>query len=1449
MKDSFAIIFSILSLLVGSCFSKELQRLGEPGAHSVIQAGNLDPAAFSEWVDGQENFLGGERREEMAEWVIWSDQSKPGHSGLKYGSSKNQGLRHLRIGFKEEIEVGSVFVNGGGRLSVLKPDANYPGDLANEDDWMAAGRLLEGELSQEEVARESLAVWTLPPGTRTRALRFSHEADATDSALEGELGSVLVTRERWSNLAPLALAGAGNRQEDAGRLNDGLANRFQTWANLNDREKVPDRVPKVSEMDSEWFMLTWGGKVQIGGLNLIDAGFRAGEWQCYVGPEDRHPRDANEDDWRSLGAYDGFDPGYPVPLWPSLLTLAEEVSTRAIRFRITQANSGGHPHIQNNDREGRRVWLGEVMVLKLLGDKPLVSGGLACGGDEEHAPLAVKFHLEKAGFVTLVIENESGMRVRNLISETPYPAGDHVAWWDGTDDLGRDEDAARHGVYHIPARFVEPGKYHVRGLVRDEIVPSYEFSIYSEGQPAWETADKSGGWLTNHTPPQAALFVPAERSPSGEEMVYLGSAISEGGAGLAWVNLEGRKIGGRGWIGGNWTAAPYLAYDGGTKADAKLYAYVGATWTSSTDNRDMTHGELRITGLSAEGDKAILKYPFTPPPSGGGDHHWMDQLGGLAARDGLVAASLNKLGFVLLVDAASGEVKGKVPVVSPRGLVFDGDGDLLVLSRDELLRVDFKSGTKAVGVVIGKGLEDPHGLVLGRNGMIYVSDHGTSHQVKVFKPGGELAQVIGKPGRPQAGLYDPLHMNHPAGMALDSKGRLWVTENDYLPKRVSVWNADGTLWRAFYGPAKYGGGGTLDPNDKSRFYYADENRGAMEFKLDWEKGESRLARVIYRKDAGVLALPDRTAAPEVVFSVNGRRYFTNCYNSNPTGGSAAMVFVERDGIVQAAAGLGRASSWEVLKGAEFAGLMPEGCDWERDPPLFLWSDRNDDGRVQKEEVELHAGQIGGVTVMPDLSLCAARVGDRAMKFSPAGFSKEGSPLYEFSKGEVLAEGVKSPASSGGDQVLAGEDGWTPITLGVAPFDRHSLSGLKDGQPRWSYPSVWPGLHAGHEAPAPDRPGQIIATTRLLGGFVKPKNSDAGQLWAVNANMGTVYLFTADGLFVATVFNDKRLGKPWRMPSPERNMNLKELSIGEENFWPTWSQTPDGKVYIMNGAAASLIRLDGLESIRRLPGSSIEVTTDDLEKAQSYLVASEARRQKNQGRGVLEILVGKDAPTVDGKVDDWAGAPWVDIDKSGVAANFNSNSKPYNITGALKVSGDRLYAAFRTNDEKLLGNSGEVPNAPFKTGGCLDLMLGVNAKADPQRSAPVEGDLRLLVTMVKGQVKAVLYRAVVKGTREPIPFSSPWRTITLDQVVDVSPEVQLAGEEGNYEFSISLAVLELEVRSGQSLRGDLGILRGNGTATTARVYWSNKATGMTSDVPSEAMLTPMLWGRVEIKDSE
>ena len=59
----------------------------------------------------------------------------------------------------------------------------------------------------------------------------------------------------------------------------------------------------------------------------------------------------------------------------------------------------------------------------------------------------------------------------------------------------------------------------------------------------------------------------------------------------------------------------------------------------------------------------------------------------------------------------------------------------------------------------------------------------------------------------------------------------------------------------------------------------------------------------------------------------------------------------------------------------------------------------------------------------------------------------------------------------------------------------------------------------------------------------------------------------------------------------------------------------------------------------------------------------------------------------------------------------------------------------------------MPIAPFITGGALDLMIGTNPNADPDRTSPVEGDCRLVITKKSGKTWAMLYRAVVAGTPE------------------------------------------------------------------------------------------------------
>lgn len=1736
-------------ILLGGCFLAALRVQSQPAQpasslQTTMTDDALDPAAFMAWVDGKETK--DKLPAEGPAFVLWRQGGqrggKPEWPGVSWGDTKMPGVRHLRIGFKTPQRVGAVLVRGGGTLSVLKPGAAYPGNMADDTQWIPAQHVESADVTQDEAGRESLVLWTLPEVVETRALRFSHTAKPTDKNYEGWLGGASILSERLVNLAPQAVASTSANGHEAPRINN--ASNDGTWSQWDNGDNGGAQV--VSDENAEWVMLTWPQAVTLRGLIGISTGFGNAEAQIYNGPADRHPREATAADWKTLKRVEKWESGYPLQMWPNAIDFGEPVSTRAVRLRLTNKTVEGHPHLNGNTREGKRVWLGELMALRPLTTDALRVAVLPRTAPAEQPPIPIRFRLPQAGFVTLVIEDETGQRVRNLVSETPFPAGDNTVYWDGSDDLGRDPEAYKRGLYSIPTSLVAPGKYSVRGLYRGPVDLNFEFSIYNSGRPAWLIENGTGGWLTNHTPPSSALYVPATEAPGGKPLMYLGSYVSEGGSGLAWTDMEGRKQGGRGWVGGNWTAAPFLARDAGPNRIKDIYAYVGAAWSADApDGKAATRGEIRLTGLTAQGDRPILKWTFDPPAKenskvhGTAEENWGDHLGGFAVRNGLLVFSLkqaNQLGFV---DVGFKRLRGLASVPNPRGMAFDAQGRLLVLSGHKLLRfnlppslapitqldskewtasankqnenaakaidtdvnsrwsthdqqrggewfsIDMKAprslssialesqsaqdsprgyevavsddGTNWKNIATGDGtrgltlitfprvtarylkvtqtktgndiywsinslnvfdgpdtatnytlpdgevlqarLEDPRGITLDAAGNIFVSDGGQSHQVKMFSPAGKTLRVFGKMGTPKAGAYEPLHMNNPKGLSLDANGRLWVTEEDYQPKRVSVWNMDGTLWKAFYGPSEYGGGGKLDPRDPTRFYYH-----GMEFKLDWKAGTNTLTQVFYRPAEGDLKSPDgwgSNGTPESPVYAQNRQYMTNAWNSNPTNGAPiAMLWQMKNGLSVPVAAMGNARNWNLISKAlpssdtsfstrwsgqiepkfsetyTFSTVSDDGVrlwvngqalidnwnphgamedkatialeagkrydirieyfqtsggarmqlNWQspsqprevipiarlfadataktgtglraqyfrgrdlkteaitrvegpidftwdergpslappdvaplaarlpagigsRDDVMFAWSDLNGDAQLQPAEVQFRKASSGGVTVGDDLSFDVSRVDEKATSFKPTKFTPAGTPVYDLAGGETLLAGAQSPTSSGGDQVLANSDGWVVSTIAPKPFSQYGVGGARKGangtaQNAWSYPSLWPGLHASHEAPVPDRPGMLIGTTRLLGTWIKPRGAQVGPLWSVNSNHGHMYLFTKDGLFVATLFRDMRLGKAWAMPIAERNMNVNDQTLHDENFWPSITQTADGRVFLVDGGRTSLIRVDGLDSLRPIDKQTITVSQTDLDKARDYFVRLETRRQAEQGQGTLLAQIRETAPTVDGKMDDWAGASWVDIDKRGVAAYFNSDSKPYDVTGAVAVSGDRLFAAWRVGDANLLRNSGETPNALFKNGGALDLMIGANPQADPKRPQPVAGDMRLLITRVSNKTRALLYRAVVPGTTTPVPFSSPWRTINIDVVEDVTDQVQLASDGGNYEISIPLKTLNLSPQAGTTIKGDIGLLRGNGFQTQQRVYWSNKATAITADVPSEAQLTPQLWGRWE-----
>ena len=194
---------------------------------------------------------------------------------------------------------------------------------------------------------------------------------------------------------------------------------------------------------------------------------------------------------------------------------------------------------------------------------------------------------------------------------------------------------------------------------------------------------------------------------------------------------------------------------------------------------------------------------------------------------------------------------------------------------------------------------------------------------------------------------------------------------------------------------------------------------------------------------------------------------------------------------------------------------------------------------------------------------------------------------------------------------------------------------------------------------------------------------------------------------------------------------------------------EGEVIFIAGKEFSAIfRVDGLQSVKRQDFATLELNAELL----ASLPPTITRAARNQGRQTLHIAFGGAAPKVDGKLNDWPqNASWDALDARA--------------SGAVRIVGDRLYAAWSTGDANALANTAGDPKLLFKRGGAVDLMIATDPDADSRRRDPVAGDLRLLASMQNGKPTAVLYRAVVPGTPadQVVPFISPVGKVSFDRV--------------------------------------------------------------------------------------
>ncbi|HBC86718.1 MAG TPA: hypothetical protein DCZ94_07180 [Lentisphaeria bacterium] len=1072
-----------------------------------------------------------------------------------------------------------------------------------------------------------------------------------------------------------------------------------------------------------------------------------------------------------------------------------------------------------------KAW-GEVILeptgnLKL----PEPSWMKATAADEATGPVDIAYELPKDARVTLAIEDKSGRRVRNLVAAASRKAGKNTEKWDGLDDGGKP----------VPA-----GDYNFKAIYHDGIHVNYVMSFANPGNPTWDTSDGRGAFYGDHTAPHAAA--------AAGDYAALACPMGEGGKYLIGLDLNGQRL---------WGLANRVAFDGGR---ASLATDGKILWISNEGKEATIYRVDIVTGKYAPWKK-MMKDPAgndapvldlqvsnyktkqddsTKPAGAGGEGKpFKVNMTAIALGKGQLAVCLACEDLVKVLDADTGDVKSELKVKSPAAVTFSGDG-WIVLSDGNLVKIgaDGKTAKFADG-----GFADGYGLATDSKGNVYLSVRGKDQNVKVFSPEGKLVREIGKKGgRPLHGAFIADAMRKPGQIAVDSKNRLWVTEETMNPKRTSIWDADsGKLVKDLVGTATYSGTGAISPFDSTMAFSND-----TVYRIDLDKGTYEPTYSLDGSDNPNDIFPPRihNYVTSKMVKRDGKLYG---YTGGSARGATAVHCVLWDG-----------KDWKSVANV---GIVPKGKkptdlkeEWEKfkheffadkGGQIYAWVDKNGDGLVQKEELSFAIPEIDGKPIelssfywgqLPDNDgtlTYLAKSANAIVKVPVTGINTVGAPIYDVGKLQVVrADQPVIGKGNGEGMIIGGANG--RVYLNQDPL----VAVEKDGHVIGGYPNRHTSVHGSHSAKA-SKPGYLIGPSSYLG--VADIGGDVGEVFDLNGNLGENYLFTNDCLWIQALFKDTRGG--FEIPSQAvKGMSMDAISAGGESFGGNFIKGTDGKIYLtIGGTDARVMEVKGLETIRRFAGK-FTYTQEQYAEAQKLL--QEKTAQSGQAK-VYTVAKAKAGVAIDGKSDKW---PELMDDSKALLEIQESKNKRY---GRVQATYDdnNLYLAYRVfAPRSQMKNVGQDYRLLFKSGDVVDIMVG----SEPQK-AKGEGDARVIMTVKDGKMVAVLNQKCAPGAAkgEGFGFASPARTIPFDRVV-MAPDVKIAssGINGGYfvEAAIPWKLLGVSPKSGLKLKADFGVLFADdgGTMTVSRQYWSNKETNLVNDIPGEADLAPNRWGVITLE---
>ena len=761
---------------------------------------------------------------------------------------------------------------------------------------------------------------------------------------------------------------------------------------------------------------------------------------------------------------------------------------------------------------------------------------------------------------TVVIDDASGVRVRNLISMGAVTNPVMTVAWDGKDDDGK---------------AVPPGSYTVRGLSLPGLDALYEYSFYNPGTPPWHGYPNSH-WGSNHGDPITIACVPA--GVDSPWRAVIGCSGSEGTDYLFAVGKNDRKVWGR-YQG--WGSSYGVVIDKDT-----LFAATGNTLARFSVKDAAPIGWQRPAGTipSITFDSTITALAIGPTV-------------GAVMLD---VGERVKQPTLVVFDKATGRATGTFALASDLKLAFDPHGTLYAVpavnkggnwgQTNDLVTINTTSG--ALAPVKLPGVVAPGPFTFDAAGQLYLMDYGPDHQVKVFSPDHRLVRTIGvKGGAQQGNRYEANGLLKVLALAVDDRGYLWTSEGAH-PRRQAVWDANGKLVRDWVGSAYYGAWNSF-------LHDQDPTIGAVWnvlFKIDPAQTQSyRPVGFITTGSKPESQIQFNAGPPWAYFQRNTlfrskisgrmREYFIQVNCGYP------VLYVKKGDDYRPVAAL-----W--TKDVNHAIVTPWSRPQDPQGTLYVWSDLNEDEVIQPNEVVVPgttAQSLGGcVNAPPDLEWFVGEC-----RITPTRFSAVGAPIYE-------STGVEHLTFTGVDKVID--------RVVNDPNNRQRPNGLlRDvGDHLYggfgSWPTFFAGIHTWY-----DRQGKVVATRRLVGagvhgsmayGKMVPAGETLGELFvsgaakvndavgsvmAIQGDCGQAYFFTEDGMFVSSLFRDYRDHPEGWGAAVVRGKSWKNITMNQESFSAWFGRQDDGKCrYMFGHTSANVVEVTGLEQVRPFVAGRVQI---------------------------------------------------------------------------------------------------------------------------------------------------------------------------------------------------------------------------------------------------------------------